>query len=335
MEPPITIHDAIDHHERAGDRACRRQHLIFDKVLAADPGLTNLTAAITGIIVAACIVFAELAASRISHSNSHQTLTAVLLAVITAYMVYSALRGSSRHDVLVSVLLGLIVEIAALGAGIATNRFRVPLFISFAAVTFAAMAIRRIGPVWRRVAVSGWVAFLLTVGLRLPAMSFVPFATALVVACLCLLVVMLAVPHLSAKTACRLAVSGLSARWRDIAAQCARVLTARASPGSVRRLMQRLARLTLASLQVTSSLPEPASAVAPEPGSAAVQALRAEVAAGQVAFERLASIAIRLARSPADASGLGHAAALSRSLASTGHAGRRFTSLPGEALTWP
>jgi hypothetical protein len=85
----------------------------------------------------------------------HEDVIAILLAVITANMAYSALRGSSRRDVHGAVFLLKIVEIAAIGAGIATNKFRAPSLLCLAAVMFAAVAALRIGPVWRSAASPG------------------------------------------------------------------------------------------------------------------------------------------------------------------------------------
>ncbi|WP_154674234.1 FUSC family protein [Nakamurella lactea] len=258
-----------------------------DRLIASDPGLSQLRLAIRVLVAIGTILALELLLARVLGVSA--TLPMLIGAVI-AMVTSSGIRENTRTRTLTAV--APVLPAAAIGVtlSVLTVDSRPLSVIGFVLLSFLAVWVRRFGGAWITYGLVCWQAYFFVQFLHPPRSALPEILAAVTVAAVWVTIVLSTLLYEDPAARLRRTVTALRARVRSAVSACLDVLDDPDDAGAVRRLRGHLVRVSEVALLFDGQLSE-ARAIPP---GATPTALRQWVVEVEIGMDELVRVVRRL-----------------------------------------
>ena len=140
---------------------------LIERIVASDPGSVRLAlASRAAVALVAVLVAGDLLAGAVGLTGTPRTVVLVLGSVLTMMTIFTASAPTTGERLLTQLSLPFVM-VAGIVLAMAVDAHRLVSFVTFVAVMFAAVWVRRFGPRLFAMGMVGWIGYFITLFLKL------------------------------------------------------------------------------------------------------------------------------------------------------------------------
>ncbi len=233
------------------DRLSQEVRDARDRFVASDPGWARLRQGVRAVIAVGSTLLVELALAR---ATGQPALLAVLLGAVVAMLMSTGIREGHRSAIAQMAAVAPVVAIVGASLGTLTAEQHLLGLLTFVAVSFAAVWVRRFGPRWFTFGFLGWQGFFFALFLRPPVATLPFLLLAITVSGIWVGLLLLTVLYDDPQMKLRRIVTALRARARSGISDALQTLHDYADARSVRQLRRQLVQLAEIALLLDAQL---------------------------------------------------------------------------------